>query len=255
MGKICTICGQERDSELDFSWKYKEHGIRHTRCKYCQSQVSKKHYTNNKQAYVARARASGSIVIAENRKRLIEYLGCHPCVDCGQKDVRVLDFDHVRGKKSEHVVRLAGVGYSWSIIEAEIAKCEVRCANCHRIKTGEKVSSWRHSSESLAQLNYFDEILIGNDTRYVKNRLRLLAYLQKHPCVDCDQTDIRVLEFDHVHEKKSESITNLLKNAAPWERIEAEIAKCAVRCVNCHRIKTGERGGWWRHSLQKKEEE
>jgi len=84
--KICTRCKQERDAESDFTWKYKERGIRHTRRKYCQSQISKNHYENNKQAYVAHARASGSIVIAENRKKLIEYLACHPCVDCGQNE-------------------------------------------------------------------------------------------------------------------------------------------------------------------------
>ena len=244
--KICTLCKQERDAEHDFNWKDRNRGVRHSRCKFCQSQLSKDHYEKNKQAYSARARARGSIIIPENRKRLIEYLMHHPCVDCGHTDVRVLDFDHVRGKKLRHISQMINIACSWATIEAEIAKCEVRCANCHRIKTGEKVSSWRHSSESLAQLNYFDEILMGNDTRYVKNRLRLLAYLQKHSCVDCGQTDIRILEFDHVKDK-SASITNLLKNAAPWERIEAEIAKCAVRCVNCHRLKTGERGGWWRH--------
>ncbi len=106
MKKICTKCKQERDAELDFSWKYKERGIRHSRCKYCQSQISENHYENNKQAYVARARVSGSIVIADNRKKLIEYLACHPCVDCGQQDVHVLDFDHVRGEKSEHIARM-----------------------------------------------------------------------------------------------------------------------------------------------------
>lgn len=60
---------------------------------------------------------------------------------------------------------------------------------------------------------------------------------------------IRVLEFDHVHGNKSASITNLFKNTAPWETIEAEIAKCEVRCVNCHRIKTSERDNWWRHLI------
>lgn len=247
MKKICTRCKQERDAESDFNWKDKSRGVRHTRCKFCQSELSKEHYGNNKQAYGARAYST--IVIAENRKRLIEYLVSHPCTDCGQTDVRVLDFDHVRGEKSNHISMMIKAAYSWAAIEAEIAKCEVRCANCHRVKTGEKVSSWRHSPESLAQLNYFDKVLIGNNTRYVQNRQRLRAYLSSHPCIDCGQTDIRVLEFDHVHGNKSASITNLLKNVAPRETIEAEIAKCEVRCVNCHRIKTSERGNWWRHHI------
>lgn len=145
---------------------------------------------------------------------------------------------------------MINIACSWTTIETEITKCEVRCANCHRIKTGENISSWRHASEPLS-----NDIYSSNDTRYVRNKRSLRAYLLKNPCVDCGQTDIRVLEFDHVHGNKSASITNLLKNAAPWSSIEAEIAKCEVRCVNCHRIKTGERGGWWRHSLQQEEEE
>ena len=143
MNKICTGCNQKRDTGQDFNWKYKERGIRHSHCKFCQSQLSKKHYENNKQAYVARARASGSIIIPENRKRLIEYLIRHPCVDCGQPDVRVLDFDHVRGK-SASITNLLKNTAPWERIEAEIAKCEVRRVNCHRIKTSERGKWWRH---------------------------------------------------------------------------------------------------------------
>jgi hypothetical protein len=35
----------------------------------------------------------------------------------------------------------------------------------------------------------------------------------------------------------------------PWSTIAAEIAKCGVRCANCHRIQTIERGQWWRFDL------
>ncbi len=98
MKKICTKCKQERDAELDFSWKYKEHGIRHSRCKYCQSQISKNHYENNKQLYLERARTREVMVIEDNQRKLVEYFSCHPCIDCGQNDIHVLEFDHVRGK-------------------------------------------------------------------------------------------------------------------------------------------------------------
>ena len=143
MKKICPGCGEERDAELDFNWKYRDRGIRNTRCKVCQSRVSKQHYKDNKQSYMARVRAREVLVIVDNQKRLAEYLACHPCIDCGQADVRVLEFDHVRGKKSASITRMLN-GAPWSAIEAEIAKCEVRCANCHRIKTLERGKWWRH---------------------------------------------------------------------------------------------------------------
>jgi len=79
-----------------------------------------------------------------------------------------------------------------------------------------------------------------------ENKRRLYAYLSSHPRVDCGETDIRCLEFDHVHSNKAYNIATLIKNAASWSKIEAEIAKCEVRCANCHRLKTLERGKWWR---------
>lgn len=69
---------------------------------------------------------------ARNRAYTKAYLLDHPCVDCGESDVDVLDFDHVRGIKLREVARLAGDGASLKVIQAEIDKCEVRCANCHR---------------------------------------------------------------------------------------------------------------------------
>jgi hypothetical protein len=70
-----------------------------------------------------------------NRDRIREYLSSHPCVDCGESDHMVLEFDHVRGNKLATVSALRGRMAKWSRIEEEISKCEVRCANCHRRKT------------------------------------------------------------------------------------------------------------------------
>src|SRR5439155_1449789 len=57
------------------------------------------------------------------------------CIDCGNKDPRVLDFDHVRGEKADCVSRLFRAPKR---LTEELAKCEVRCSNCHRIKTWER---------------------------------------------------------------------------------------------------------------------
>jgi hypothetical protein len=48
----------------------------------------------------------------------------------------VLEFDHIdRSLKRQTVGFLARSGYPWPTVEAELAKCEVRCANCHRRRT------------------------------------------------------------------------------------------------------------------------
>jgi hypothetical protein len=56
-------------------------------------------------------------------------------VDCGETDIIVLQFDHVRGKKTNAVSKLVSMGYGLDTIKEEINKCEVRCANCHTRRT------------------------------------------------------------------------------------------------------------------------
>jgi hypothetical protein len=72
------------------------------------------------------------------------------------------------------------------------------------------------------------------------------AYLQGHPCVDCGEPDIVVLDFDHLGDK-DECVSNLMRRNSSLKRIQAEVAKCEVRCANCHRRMTAKRNGaWWR---------
>jgi len=107
------------------------------------AEYSREHYKNNKQTYIDKTKKRNQRIIEENRTKLFAYLSQHPCVDCSETDPYVLEFDHVWGKKSKDIAKMVMDGYSWSTIEAEIAKCEVRCANCHRIRESEKGSSWR----------------------------------------------------------------------------------------------------------------
>lgn len=70
-------------------------------------------------------------------------------------------------------------------------------------------------------------------------------YLATHPCVDCGETDIVVLEFDHQRDKVG-AITVMVNKPCGWDTIKAEIEKCLVRCANCHRRKTAKEQGWYR---------
>lgn len=80
-------------------------------------------------------RSTNATYRRRNRKLVAEYLAEHPCIDCGEKDVAVLEFDHVSGSKRMEVTTLARRGCSVKSLLAEIRKCEVRCANCHRRRT------------------------------------------------------------------------------------------------------------------------
>ena len=80
---------------------------------------------------------------AHHNRIILDHLLEHPCVDCGEGDPVVLDFDHIGNDKAANVSWLARTGATWDRIEAEIAKCEVRCANCHRRRTMASLKSYR----------------------------------------------------------------------------------------------------------------
>ena len=69
------------------------------------------------------------------------YLLEHPCVDCKESDLVVLEFDHVRGVKKRDVMGL--LNCSLETIKTEIAKCDVVCANCHTKRTAQRLNGYR----------------------------------------------------------------------------------------------------------------
>lgn len=73
-----------------------------------------------------------------NKQRIQKdiYLSTHPCIDCGESDPVVLDFDHIDpATKTRSIARMLSGHVKWENILKEIEKCEVRCANCHRRRT------------------------------------------------------------------------------------------------------------------------
>lgn len=75
-------------------------------------------------------------------------------------------------------------------------------------------------------------------------RSKVFEYLKSHPCIDCGQTDILFLEFDHVKDKKISGIGKMLMRHRPLNIIMTEIEKCEVRCLYCHREKTAKQFKW-----------
>ena len=73
----------------------------------------------------------------------------------------------------------------------------------------------------------------------IKVRKNLLDFLSNKKCIDCKESDPRVLEFDHANQNlKFKSISNMLSGHYSWQSILLEIKKCNVRCANCHRRRT-----------------
>lgn len=74
-------------------------------------------------------------------------------------------------------------------------------------------------------------------------RQHLADYLRQHPCVDCGEDDPIVLEFDHLGDK-TDSLARMVRNNVTFARLDEEVAKCEVRCANCHKRRTAVQFGW-----------
>ena len=72
----------------------------------------------------------------EAAKSYVDQAKNRPCADCGGKfPPFVMDFDHVRGEKVADMSRFRSGRLAQARLDAELAKCEVVCANCHRRRT------------------------------------------------------------------------------------------------------------------------
>lgn len=114
----CMHCGLEAITETDlklFSYNNTFKYDAENKCRKCKAKISHER--------------SRMIV------KRIDVLKNKPCVDCRRLWLsECMDFDHVRGKKLFRVSRGA-FHHGWQKILNEIAKCDLVCANCHRVRT------------------------------------------------------------------------------------------------------------------------
>jgi hypothetical protein len=138
--KKCYRCGARKAVD-QFAWRRKAKGQRDSFCRPCRSEYGRAHYLANRQRYIDQARAVRQRLALKRTRYLIDYFRTHPCVDCGEADPVVLEFDHLRDKRFAISARLHG--RNWQTILDEIEKCEVVCANCHRRRTANRRGALR----------------------------------------------------------------------------------------------------------------
>jgi mono/diheme cytochrome c family protein len=297
--RACTKCGELKPLGAFPPVRRGEPKLQ-TWCRDCFAAYGREYYRRNREAQKARLLRNTAARRVDNRARAIDYLRAHPCVDCGETDIVVLQFDHIRDKKKDLATMIAS-GSTWASIEQEIAKCEVRCANCHRLRTALR-SLQRRSPRTLVvtrpeQLRIGDALpricRVCKETKpltefpfrsreaqtrhwiclscqrvaarswyvervpnarkfegygtFVRESLarRVDEYLATHPCVDCGEANIALLDFDHLRDK-TKDVSDMIRDGASWEQIADEIAKCDVRCANCHARATASRVGAYR---------
>ena len=136
MSKVCCRCKKEKAIE-EFWRKKRSKDGRDTRCGDCMklyyrdlyhgSEKRRRDIRRNDDANIGRLLAL--------RK---EIYSSTSCTDCGNQDHRVFEFDHVRGRKEFDISTAIHQGHSRKRLLKEIEKCDLVCANCHRIRTYER---------------------------------------------------------------------------------------------------------------------
>lgn len=113
---------------------------------------ARSHYEANRPLYLARAAAANKRSRTRGRNLAREAKEV-PCTDCGvQYPPHVMQFDHVRGVKLFDIGSRAGQGtVSLATLRAEIAKCEVVCANCHAERTYQRQQAQAAADDDLEQ--------------------------------------------------------------------------------------------------------
>jgi len=137
--KNCTQCHE--DKTLDNFYRDKRRSKPNARCKECQSNYERTRYRENEDCRKRHLATSKAYQLGQRQDfqiRILTIMKQRGCIDCGETDPIVLDFDHVRGEKTAGVSVMLRNHRSWELIETEITKCDVRCANCHRRKTAKE---------------------------------------------------------------------------------------------------------------------
>lgn len=166
------------------------------------------------------------------KHRLTErFLGGQKCAACATSNIQVLEFDHQTDTKRCDVKRMLHGNWREDIVAAEASKCVILCGNCHAKKT---------AVERLYYTHLFLETGIVADKKMKRGERKMFVvnHLRGNPCVQCGESDIRCLEFDHIDPTtKFRKVCAIVENNT-LEILKAEIDKCRVLCRNCHRLHT-----------------
>jgi hypothetical protein len=128
----CGRCSQSKPV-AEFAWRRKARGQRDNYCRSCRAEYKQEHYAANRARYIAAALRRSRRIARERAEYLVRFFRTRPCSDCGETDPLVLEFDHLRDKSFNIAKGLRD--HSWAAVLAEIDKCDVVCANCHRRRT------------------------------------------------------------------------------------------------------------------------
>ena len=137
--KVCTTCKTDKPLTLFSKSKYTNDGL-NRKCKECQSNYYKNRKDRHRLSVISwEKRRNDSL-----RRIVIERLS-EGCIDCGESNILTLEFDHVEKKSNRHhsISTLMNDRVTDERLIEELNRCQVRCANCHVIKTSYERRYWK----------------------------------------------------------------------------------------------------------------
>ena len=250
--RTCTKCQTPRKLGEFRSYKKGSRTYIRRSCRDCERKAGRKYYATHREQVAEKNHR----YYRENPEYFEEYRGarrekysrqaveCHrrarherydriralkessPCKDCDHHYPHyVMDFDHLDSAlKVADVSSLVKRGVSWPKVLDEVGKCDLVCANCHRLRTYKGNNSYK--------------------TRLFHYHKAILDELKRDtPCLDCGKRlQPCQMDFDHIDStEKSANVARLV--GSPTEELLEELGKCHLVCANCHRVRTatGER--------------
>lgn len=137
--KKCGKC--RKDLELSqFSFRNKSKDVRMSWCKLCVKSYDRER--QNSKIYLDRKYELVKARQEIAREYIWRILSGNSCKDCGNENPIVLQFDHIDPKEKSYNVSEM-LNNSLQMIQEEIDKCEIRCANCHTVKTFTQFGFWK----------------------------------------------------------------------------------------------------------------
>ena len=165
---------------------------------------------------------------------LLRDLRSAPCIDCGGRFApHQMDFDHRdRSDKRFRLTSGAVMLRPTAAILEEVAKCDVVCANCQRMRTQARK---RLAPAATTRVSPGLE----RKRAHWRAQARLLDRLRDVPCQDCGRRfPPAAMDFDHRIAGSKRSAVSRMIGRAGTARILDEVAKCDIVCANCHRLRT-----------------
>lgn len=141
---VCCSCKVEKSIE-NFSLRKdgKSVDYRRTKCIDCMRKYLRDYVKRHARKMAAQQRKRTKNYHDNIKTWFCEYLTDKKCKDCGYNNILALEFDHVNNDKEANVCRLISKRRPKNIIMAEINKCDIVCANCHRIRTQTRANTYK----------------------------------------------------------------------------------------------------------------